>query len=98
MKCPCCGVEIEVDAASGQVIRHGPKGAAGADGKPDIARFDAALQNVKGRGAQAQSAFDRAKDALKNRESKLDSAFKDAFKKVKETDDGSKPLSPFDLE
>jgi len=94
--CPCCGEELDIDIASAKVIRHGKRAAP--DAKPDLGRFDAALSAVKSRPGQALDAFERAKSALQGRESKLDAAFKDAVKKVKETDDGSKPLSPFDLE
>lgn len=94
MKCPCCGVEIDVDQTTGQIVRTGPK-----PGEPQgVERFDAALKTIKSKQKEGTTAFDRAREGLKGRESKLDSAFKDAFKKVKETDDGSRPENPLDLD
>ena len=94
VKCPCCGVEIDVDVATGKIVRSGPK-----PGDPQgIERFDAALKSVKSKAKEGTSAFDRAKEELKKRESKLDDAFKDAVKKVKETDDGQKPFNPMEMD
>lgn len=92
IKCPCCSVEIDIDAATGKIVRTGPK-----PGEPQgLERFDAALKAVK--QPKDVGAFDKARANLKHRESKLDDAFKDAFKKVKETDDGSKPFNPMDMD
>jgi hypothetical protein len=92
IKCPCCGVEIDIDRESGKIVRTGPKPGE-AQG---IERFDAALKSVK--KPKDVAAFDRAKDELRKRESKLDDAFKDAFKRVKDTDDGSKPFNPLEMD
>lgn len=92
VKCPCCGVEIDIDALSGKIVRTGPK-----PGEPQgIERFDAALKAVK--RPKDPGAFDKAKKDLRERESKLDDAFRDAFRKVKETDDGSRPFNPLDMD
>jgi hypothetical protein len=94
IKCPCCKVEIDIDATTGHIVRTGPK-----PGEPQgIERFDAALKTIKSKEKQGTSAFDKARADLQNRESKLDDAFKDAFKKVKETDDGSKPFNPLEMD
>jgi hypothetical protein len=92
--CPCCQNELDIDIATGKVIRHGPKLKAGEKADPKL--FDAALDQVKNRKREALSAFDRAREGLKGREQKLDSAFRDAVRRVKETDDGSKPFNPLD--
>ena len=94
--CPCCNNELDIDIASGKVIRHGPKLKPGQKAQVDPGQFDAALEQVKNRKKEAFSAFDKAREGLKGRDAKLDSAFKDAFKRVKETDDGSKPFNPLD--
>jgi hypothetical protein len=94
IKCPCCGVEIDIDTASGKVVRTGPK-----PGEPQgVERFDAALKSVKSKQKEGTTAFDKAQDALRHRESQLDDAFKNAVKKVKETDDGSKPFNPMEVD
>jgi hypothetical protein len=92
--CPCCQNELDIDVATGKVIRHGPR--LKGDAKPDPSRFDDALKQVKNRQKDAFNAFEKAREGLKGREEKLDSAFKDAFRRVKETDDGSKPYNPLD--
>jgi hypothetical protein len=94
--CPCCNAELDIDIATAKVIRHGPRRKPGEDAKADPKVFDDALKQVKSRQKDAFSAFDRAREGLKGREEKLDSAFKDAFKRVKETDDGSKPFNPLE--
>ncbi len=92
--CPCCQTELDIDIATRKVIRHGPK--LRGDVKPDPSRFDEALRNVESRRKEALSEFERARESLKSRDRKLDSAFRDAVKRVKETDDGSKPFNPLD--
>ena len=94
IKCPCCGVEIDIDVATGKIVRHGPK----LGGAPAPERFDDALKSIRSRDKQIASAFDKAQDNLRGRDRKLDAAFRDAFKKVQETDDGSKPWNPLDAD
>jgi hypothetical protein len=92
IKCPCCHVELDIDVATEKVIRTGPKPGE-AQG---VERFDAALKAVK--KPKDLGAFDKAKQNVRERESKLDDVFKDAFKKVKESDDGSKPFNPMEMD
>jgi hypothetical protein len=94
--CPCCQAELDIDIATAKVIRHGPKSKPGEAQKADPKLFDDALKSVQNRKKEAFSAFDRAREGLKGRDQKLDSAFKDAVKRVKETDDGSKPFNPLE--
>lgn len=92
IKCPCCGIEIDIDRQSGNIVRTGPR-----PGDEDKDRFQDAFENVKRQSRATATAFDKVTEAVKGRESKLDDVFLDAFKKVKETDDGSK-FNPLEMD
>ncbi|GIW71492.1 MAG: hypothetical protein KatS3mg102_1034 [Planctomycetota bacterium] len=94
IRCPGCKTEIEIDRHSGKVIRHGP--AAGAPADPS--RFEQVLGTVRSREGRGASAFDAAAAELQNRSRKLDDAFRQAVQKVRESDDGSRPFNPLELD
>ena len=92
--CPCCGVELDVDRRSGQIVRTGPK----LDEEQSVERFDSFVKSVKKRSAKTADAFDQVTEAVRGRERGLDDAFQNAFRRVKETDDGKKPFNPLDFD
>lgn len=92
VQCPCCGTELDIDRRTGQIVRTGPK-----PGEEEgLARFDSVVKDVQRKSAAPSSAFDNVTRSLKSREGKLDDVFKDAFDKVREQDDGSRPPNPLD--
>lgn len=93
IQCPCCQVDLEIDAQSGKVLHQGPK-----PGEPKgVERFDAVLKSVKERPNQAASQWDKARQELKDKTRKLEAAFGEAVKKAKEAPE-EKPPSPFDAD
>ena len=94
VRCPCCGIEIDIDRESGKVVRTGPK--PGED--PNRDRFEDAFSTVKRRQSQTATEFDKVKKDIVGREEKLEDVFRDAFRKVQETDDGAPPPNPFDMD
>ena len=93
IKCPCCGVEIDIDRATGEIVRTGPKQGE----KQGVERFDEITYGVKQKSKKTASAFDEVTAKVKGRERELDDVFKQAVRKVKETDDGSRPENPLDF-
>jgi hypothetical protein len=92
IRCPDCKSEIEIDRATGRIIRHGPNLEDGVS----VERFDEVLGSVHAREGRGDSAFDQAAREVQDRSSKLDDVFGDALRKVRDSDDGSKPFNPMD--
>jgi hypothetical protein len=94
VRCPCCQAELDIDRRSGDVVRANRKG----DTRDKSEKFDDVLGTVHRRGGRGADAFDSVTKKVKGREKQLDQVFQDAFKKVKETDDGKKPFNPLDYD
>ncbi len=94
VKCPCCQAKLDIDRRSGEVVTVTRKG----DTKSKVEKFDDVLGSVHKLGSRGSDAFDSVTSKVKGREQQLDQVFKDAFKKVKETDDGAKPFNPLDYD
>lgn len=87
LKCPCCGVEILLDVATGKIIRHGGQ-------KKPSETLDDVLTKEKARSKDPDKKIDAAFEKLKQRKEELDQAFDEAKKKAAEEKDEPKP-DPF---
>ena len=94
VRCPECGSELVVDAATGEVLFHKkPKGPP-AGGKD----FDSLFAEMDSQKARAEETFEREKAAQKDRARLLEEKFQEAFKRAAEDDDDTPPPRPFDLD
>ena len=94
IKCPCCQTILIIDRIKGVVIE---------ERKPIIEestgdRFKDALIKSKQQKATVEKKFKESEDAQKKRAESLKNIFNESLKKVKESDDKSKPKSPFDFD
>lgn len=83
IRCPECGVRIRVDAATGQVIAHGP-----GDRPKDLG--EATRQHEQRKSGQAD-AFGAAMDAESRRKEELEDLFRKAADKAKAIDPEEPP-------
>lgn len=85
IRCPECGVRIRVDAATGQVIAHGP-----GERPKDLGEAAARHQQRK---SALGDAFGAALDAEKARKQELEDLFRKAAEKAQESDPERRPDS-----
>jgi hypothetical protein len=78
IRCPECGVRIRVDAATGQVIAHGP-----GERPKDL---DEAAARHQERKSGLGEAFGAALEAERGRKQELDDLFRRAAEKAAESD------------
>lgn len=83
IRCPDCGVRIRVDAATGQVIAHGP-------GERPKDLGEAARRHEERKAGQAD-AFGAAMDAERRRKEELEDLFRKAADKAKSADPDQQP-------
>lgn len=88
--CPCCGNDMTVDRASGEVLAEQRPVA-----KPSVS-FEDALTEVRAGAQKREEAFSKAADRQRRLEDLLQKKFEEARKKAA-TDD-SKPRNIFDLD
>lgn len=95
VRCPDCGSDLVIDAATGEVLYHKkPKGPP-AGGKD----FDSLFAEMEGQKTRAEEMFERERAAQKDRSRLLEEKFEEAFRRASEDeDDEAPPPRPFDLD
>ena len=94
MRCPDCGSDLVIDAATGEVLHHKqPKGPP-AGGKD----FDSLFAEMEGQKARAEETFERERAAQKDRARLMEEKFEEAVRRASEEDDETPPPRPFDLD
>ncbi len=94
VRCPECGSDLTVDAATGEVLAHRtPKRPPG--GGHDFDSLLAGLESDRGR---AEETFERARAAERDRDRLLAEKFQEALKRAEEEPDEAPPPRPFDLD
>lgn len=91
--CPCCGTILEVDRASGQVLKQGP-------GKPrgGPKSLDEGLAKLKDQEAQREAAFQRSVEQNRAKSEDLDRKFAGLLEKQKGRKITRPPIREFDLD
>ena len=91
IRCPECGSELVVDAATGEILSHrAPKTPLGG-GKS----FDSLFADLEAQKATAEDRFEREKAAHADRSRLLEEKFQEALKRADETPDEA-VRRPFD--
>jgi len=94
VRCPDCGSELVIDAATGEILFHKqPKGPP-AGGKD----FDSLFSEMDSQRTRAEEVFERERAAQKDRSRLLEEKFEEAFRRASEDDDDTPPPRPFDLD
>jgi len=94
VRCPECGSDLVVDAATGEPLSHRPPKRQPAGGKD----FDSLLAGLDTDKARADEIFEREKAAMKDRDRLLEEKFREAMKRAEEEPDEGPPRRPFDLD
>jgi hypothetical protein len=94
VRCPECGGDLTVDAATGEVLSHRAATKPLAGGKD----FDSLLAGLDDDKRRAESTFERARAAEKDRDRLLDEKFREAMKRAEEQPDDEPPRRPFDFD
>lgn len=94
VRCPECGSDLVVDAATGEPLSHRPAKRPPAGGKD----FDALLADLDTDKSRADEIFERERAAMKDRDRLLDEKFREAMKRAEEDPDKGRPVRPFDLD
>ena len=94
IKCPCCNTILVIDRITGKVIE---------ERKPILEqstgdRFKDALIKSRQQKVMIEKKFKESETAHKKRSESLQNIFNESLKKVNESDDKSKPLTPFDYD
>jgi hypothetical protein len=93
-RCPDCGSELVIDAATGEVLSHRRAKQPPAGGKD----FDALLQDLDEGKARAEDVFQREVAAMKDRDRLLEEKFREAMRRAEEEPDEKPPPRPFDFD
>jgi hypothetical protein len=83
VRCPDCGCELVVDAATGAILSHRAAKSAPAGGKS----LDSLFADLDAQKASAEERFEREKAAFADRDRLLDERFKEAMKRAEEEPD-----------
>ena len=94
VRCPDCGSDLVVDAATGEVLSHRRPKQPPAGGKD----LDSLLQGLDQDKARAENVFQREVAAMKDRDRLLDEKFREALRRAEEEPDEGPPPRPFDLD
>ncbi len=94
VRCPDCGSDLTVDAATGEVLAHRKPKEPLAGGKD----FDSLLAGLDAEKARAEELFEREKAAMADRERLLEEKFQEALKRAEEEPDDGPPKRPWDLD
>jgi len=93
LRCPDCGCELVVDAATGEILSHRSAKPAPGGGKS----LDALFADLDAQKSNAEQRFEQEKAAHADRDRLLDEKFKEAMKRAEEEPD--EPLRrPFDYD
>lgn len=93
IRCPDCGAELLVDAATGEILSHRSAKAPLGGGKT----FDSLFAELETKKATADERFERERAAHADRERLLEEKFREAMKRADETPDEA-VRRPFDDE
>ena len=91
IRCPDCGSELVVDAATGEILSHRAPKAPLAGGHT----LDSLFADLDAKKATAEDRFEREKAAHADRERLLEEKFREALKRADETPDEA-VRRPFD--
>lgn len=94
VRCPECGGDLVVDAATGEVLSHRKAREPLAGGHD----FDSLLAGLDDQKARAEQLFEREKAALADRDRLLEEKFREAMKRAEEEPGDTPPARPFDLD
>ncbi|HJN02569.1 MAG: hypothetical protein QF907_04585 [Nitrospinota bacterium] len=94
IKCPCCNTILVIDRIDGKVIEERRPILEQSSGD----RFKDALIKSKQQKVTIEKKFKESEKAHKKRSESLQNIFNDSLKKVNESNDKSKPLTPFDYD
>ena len=94
IKCPCCNTLLVIDRINGKVIEERRPILEQSTGD----RFKDALIKSKQQKVTIEKKFKESEKAHKKRSESLQNIFNDSLKKVNESNDKSKPLTPFDYD
>ena len=94
VRCPDCGCDLVIDAATGEVLFHKAAKAPVAGGKD----FDSLFAELDSSKERADQVFDREMEAYKDRDRLLEEKFKEAMEKAKDAPDDEPPPRPWELD
>jgi DNA repair exonuclease SbcCD nuclease subunit len=94
LRCPDCGSDLVVDAATGEVLSHRKAKQPIAGGRD----LDSLFQELDSNKAKAQNVFEREVAAMKDRDRLMEEKFREALKRAEEDPDQGPPRRPFDLD
>lgn len=94
VRCPDCGSDLTLDAATGEILAHRPAKVPPGGGKD----FEALLKGLDEDKSKAESVFEREVSAMKDRERLLEEKFREAMRRAEEEPDTGPPHRPFDLD
>ena len=94
VRCPDCGSDLVVDAATGEVLSHRRPKQPPAGGKD----LESLLQGLEHDKARAEDVFQREVAAMKDRDRLLEEKFREALRRAEEEPDEGRPPRPFDLD
>lgn len=94
LRCPDCGSQLTVDAATGEVLFHKRPKEPPAGGRD----LDSMLKGLDQDKARAEDVFAREVAAFKDRDRLLEEKFREAMKRAEEEPDEAPPRRPFDFD
>jgi hypothetical protein len=94
VRCPDCGSDLVVDAATGELLSHRRPKQPPAGGKD----LESLLQGLDQDKARAEDIFQREVAAMKDRDRLLEEKFREAMRRAEEEPDEGPPRRPFDLD
>jgi len=94
VRCPDCGSDLVIDAATGEVLSHRRAKQPLAGGKD----LESLLQDLDKDRDRAEDVFQREVAAMKDRDRLLEEKFREALKRAEEEPDEGRPHRPFDLD
>lgn len=94
LRCPECGSDLVVDAATGAVLSHRKPKQPPAGGKD----FDSLLKGLDEEKSRAEDVFQREVAAMKDRDRLLEEKFREAMRRAEEEPDEGPPRRPFDFD
>jgi hypothetical protein len=94
VRCPDCGSDLVIDAATGEILSHKKPKQPIAGGRD----LDSLFQELDSSKAKAQDVFEREVAAMKDRDRLLEEKFREALKRAEEDPDEGPPRRPFDLD
>ena len=94
IRCPDCGSDLTVDAATGESLFHKPPKAPLAGGKD----LDSLFADMKAQKSRADEIFEQERAAMKDRDRLMEEKFREAVKRAEEDPDTGPPKRPFDFD